>query len=166
MRLAGRVAELFSLGVAMRIRTSIIISKSPSAVWPLLCSSKMDPRIPCFFRLGIPKPMESRLPDGVGGIGARRQCVSQRGVIHQRITHWQENEVLRFQMEDTTLYFRPCVSAIIEEFVLEPVGPDTRLTRTTDIRVSGIASHAKAFIMCAGMKCVHRYVFKNWAKDA
>jgi hypothetical protein len=149
----------------MRVRTSIVIDKPPSEVWPLLCSSKMDPNIPCYFRLGIPKPVECRLPDGAGGVGARRQCISNRGVIQQRITHWQENEVLRFQMEDTTLYFRPCVTSIMEEFVLEPVGKEsTRLTRSTDIAVSGKARHAKALVMGAGMKCVHRYVFRNWAR--
>ena len=119
----------------MRVRTSTTINKPPSAVWPLLCSSKMDTSIPCFFRLGIPKPVECRLPDGVGGVGTRRQCVSDRGVVHQRITHWQEEQLLRFQMEDTTLYFRPCVTAIHEEFVLEPQGSKgTRLTRTTNGR--------------------------------
>ena len=151
----------------MRVRTSVVIAKPPEEVWPLLCSSKMDPNIPCFFRLGIPKPVECRLPDGRGGEGARRQCVSNRGVIHQRITHWQENEILRFQMEDTTLYFRPCVTGIVEEFVLEPVGTDsTRLTRSTDLSVSGRVKFAKALVMCAGMKCVHRYVFENWARKS
>ena len=93
--------------------------------------------------------------------------MSDRGVVHQRITHWQEQQILRFQMEDTTLYFRPCVTAIVEEFTLEPVGSElTRLTRTTEFTVSGPASFAKALVMCVGMKCVHRYVFKNWSRDA
>ncbi len=70
-------------------------------------------------------------------------------------------------MEDTTLYFRPCVTAIVEEFTLELVDCDqTRLTRTTDITVTGVASFAKALVMCAGMRCVHRYVFKNWSREA
>ena len=68
-------------------------------------------------------------------------------------------------MEETNLYFRPCVTAILEEFVLEPVGTaSTKLTRTTDISVTGFASFARSLIMCAGMKCVHRYVFKSWAQ--
>jgi len=151
----------------MRVRTSTIIDKSPAVVWPLLCSSRMDPRVPCVFRLGIPKPVECRLPDGVGGVGARRQCVSDRGIVHQRITHWEEQKILRFRMEDTTLYFRPCVTAIVEEFTLELVDGDrTRLTRTTDITVTGVASFAKALVMCAGMRFVHRYVFKNWSREA
>lgn len=125
----------------------------------------MDPSIPAYFRQGITKPVECRLPDGQGGVGARRQCISNIGVIHQRITHWQAPEILRFQMEDTTLYFRPCVTAIAEEFVLEPVGTcQTKVTRTTDITVTGVGSYVKALVMCTGMKCVHRYVFRNWAK--
>jgi len=149
----------------MRVRTSTIIRKSPAAIWPLLCSSKMDPHVPCFFRLGIPKPVECRLPDGAGGVGARRQCISDRGVIQQRITHWQEGQILRFHMEDTSLYFRPCVTSLTEEFVLEPVSAThTRLTRTTEVRVSGFCRLAKGLIMCAGMKCVHLYVFQNWAR--
>lgn len=149
----------------MRVRTSILLDRPPAVVWPLLCSSRMDPGIPCLFRLGIPKSVECRLPDGAGGVGARRQCVSDRGVVDQRITHWEEARLLRFQMEETTLYFRPCVTAIVEEFTLEPVDfGRTRLTRTTDITVSGFASFAKAWVMCAGTKCVHRYVFKNWAR--
>lgn len=150
----------------MRVRTSIVIDRPAAAVWPLLCSSKMNPRIPCVFRLGIPKPVECRLPDGPGGVGARRQCISHTGTVQQRITHWQEPEILRFEMEDSNLYFRPCVTAMKEEFVLEPVnGESTRLTRTTEIQASGIASSLKALMMCAGIKCVHRYVFKNWSRQ-
>ena len=87
----------------MRIQTSIVLDKPPAEVWPLLCSSRMDPRIPCVFRLGIPKPVECRLPDGAGGVGARRQCVSDRGVVHQRITHREQERVLRFQSQTRSL---------------------------------------------------------------
>ena len=149
----------------MRVRTSVTINKPPAEVWPLLCSSKMDPRIPCYFRLGIPKPLECRLPSGVGGVGAERQCISDRGVVHQRITCWEEGRVLRFQMEDTNIYFRKCVTGIFEEFVLEPVGDgQTVVTRTTRISVSGFGGFFKALVMCSGLKCVHLYVFKNWAR--
>jgi len=149
----------------MQVQTSTVIRKPAETLWPLLCGSRMDPRMPCLFRLGIPKPVECRLPDGVGGVGRRRECVSDRGVVHQRITHWEAPRLLRFQMEDTTLYFRPCVTALQEEFLLEPLGSDvTRLTRTTRLAVTGHCPTAKAIIMCAGMKCVHRYVFRNWAR--
>lgn len=149
----------------MRVRTSIVIQRPPDEVWPLLCSSKMDPRMPCLFRLGIPKPVECRLPDGVGGAGQRRECVSDRGVVRQRITHWEAPRLLRFRMEDTTLYFRPCVTGIEEEFLLEPLGAGaTRLTRTTEIAIIGFCRWGKAIVMGVGMKFVHRYVFRNWKR--
>ena len=149
----------------MKVTTSAILPKPPEEVWPLLCSSQMDPTIPCLFRLGIPKPVECRLPDGVGGVGERRQCISDRGIINQRITAWERPKNLRFRMEDTTLYFRPCVNSITEEFVLTP-GPSstTQITRTTTIEVTGYARFLKALMMCLGMKFIHRYVFANWSR--
>jgi hypothetical protein len=149
----------------MRVRTSVVIGKPAATLWPLLCDSRMDPRMPCFFRLGIPKPVECRLPDGEGRAGARRECVSQRAVVHQRITAWEPARRLQFHMEDTNLHFRPCVSALREEFLLEPLDSErTRLTRTTDLTTTGVFPWAKAMIMAVGLKCVHRYVFRNWAR--
>jgi len=149
----------------MQVITSARLPGPPEKVWPLLCSSRMDPEIPCLFRLGIPKPVECRLPDGTGEVGARRQCTSDKGTINQRITHWEAPNLLRFQMEDTTLYFRPCVNSIVDQFSLTAAdGGATLITRTTTIQVTGFAQRFKALIMCAGMKFVHRYVFKNWSR--
>lgn len=112
----------------------------------------MDTRIPCAFRLGIPKPVECRLPEGERGIGRERQCVSNRGI---------------FKMEDTNLYFRPCVTAIEESFELQALdGKRTRVVRATTLTVVGIGKSLKATIMLAGLKCVHRYVFRNWRRLA
>ncbi|MGC4016872.1 MAG: SRPBCC family protein [Luteolibacter sp.] len=150
-----------------KIRTACVIDAPPEAVWPLLCSSKMDTRIPCAFRLGIPKPVECRLPEGEGGVGRERQCVSNRGIIHQRITCWDAPRCLRFQMEDTNLYFRPCVTSIEEAFELEALdGERTRVVRTTTLAVVGMGRFLKSAIMLAGLKCVHRYVFRNWRRLA
>ena len=111
--------------------------------------------------------MECRLPDGSGGVGKRRQCISDSGVINQRITRWEVSSRLQFQMEDTTLYFRPCVNSIIEEFTLTLHGTSkTKIIRATTFNVTGAASWLKGMGMCIGMKFVHRYVFKNWARTA
>lgn len=149
----------------MRVITKTIIPKPPEELWPLLCSYKMDPKIPCLFRLGIPKPVECRLPDGTGGVGQHRQCISDRGIINQRITQWDEPRILRFEMEDTNLYFRPCVNSITEEFSLNRFGDrQTEITRTTTLETTGFAASLKKLIMCIGMKFIHRYVFKNWSR--
>jgi hypothetical protein len=149
----------------MRVQTSTLIGKPPAVLWPLLCASKMEVRRPWLFWFGIPKPVECRLPKGHGGVGQRRECVSDRGLIQQRITHWEAPQCLRFEMESTTVYFRPCVAGIAEEFVLATVGANaTRITRTTRIEIIGPGRWLKAALMWLGTKGVHRYVFLNWAR--
>lgn len=148
----------------MRLQTSVIIRQPAEKIWPLLCSSKMDGALCCPFRLGVPKPVECRLPAGQGGVGAERQCISTQGVIRQRITEWSPPNRLRFEMEDTNLYFRPCVSAIVEEFTLTEINGGTRLTRTTRVTVTGRMIPIKSLALGIGLKFVHLYVFRNWRR--
>jgi hypothetical protein len=85
-----------------------VIGKKPEIVWPLLCNSKMTESAPLLFKFCIPKPVECRLKTGVGAVGSERQCVSNLGIINQRITCWEENRRLAFEMKDTDLYFGMC----------------------------------------------------------
>jgi hypothetical protein len=149
----------------MRVTTFAMLPGPPEEVWPLLCASRMDPQMPCAFRFGIPKPVECRLPDGQGGVGARRQCLSDHGVVNQRITHWERPRLLRFHMEDTTLYFGPCVTSMVEEFELSE-GPcsTTRIRRTTTLQLGGFLRRFRGLLLCLGIKLIHRYVFRNWAR--
>ena len=149
----------------MKVRTSAFINKPPDEVWPLLCGSKMDDQIPLQFRLGIPKPVECRLKGGTGGVGGERQCVSDRGVINQRITEWVQNRRLKFEMKDTDMYFGKCVTSIKENFDLAEHGArGTMITRTTEFKVKGWFGLCKSALIWIGLKNVHLYVFKNWAK--
>jgi len=148
----------------MQVVTTAIIPKPPTELWPLLCGSKMDPEIPCLFRLGIPKPVECRLPSGNVGVGEARTCVSDSGIINQRITIREPPRTLYFEMIDSNLYFRPCVTSISERFELEPYSlSSTRITRATSIQLTGVAPWLKGLIMFIGMKTVHKYVFRNWS---
>lgn len=70
----------------MKIISRATLPGSPEEIWPLLCSSKMEAGSACLFRLGLPRPVECRFPEGSGGVGKERQCVSNLGVIRQRIT--------------------------------------------------------------------------------
>lgn len=151
----------------MQIRTSTVIAASAECVWPLLCDSKMQGSLPCVFRLGVPQPLECRLVEGQGGVGASRQCISRQGVVNQRIVHWQPPLSLKFEMVDSNLYFRRCVRYICEEFCLQPLdGGQTVLTRTTTIKAEGFAAVLKELLLCLGLKVVHLYVFKNWRRLA
>jgi hypothetical protein len=116
------------------------------------------------FRLGLPRPVECRLPDGSGGVGARRECVSVEGVVHQEITQWQPPRRLAFRMIETNLLQRHVCSAIIEQFDLEDVGGGmTRITRTTEVTMRPGIRRCAAIFVRIGLMNIHRYVFKNWA---
>ena len=77
---------------------------------------------------------------------------------------FRSSRLLRFEMVDTTLYFRPCVTAMREQFELYALpGGGTRITRTTEIQLRGFCKPGKGLLMWAGLKQVHRFVFQNWA---
>lgn len=144
----------------MKIRTSTIIKTSRERLWPLLTNSEMS--VPGCFCLGVPKPVECRLPDGEGDVGASRQCVSDRGVVNQEITTWQQPEQLRFEMVNTDHDWSPCVESITEQFDLEDISNGTRITRTTTLRAKGYFRPLKELGFYFGLKRVHYFVFKNW----
>lgn len=147
----------------MKIQTKAILPKPPHAVWPLLCNSHMDEHIPCLFRFGIPKPVECKLPPGEGGVGLARQCISDQGKMNQKITVWEKDKKLCFEMKDTDMYFGACVTSIKEQFELLPLeNNQTQITRTTEFQVSGFLKIPKSLLIWIGLKNVHRYVFKNW----
>lgn len=148
----------------MKIRSTVHFAEPPESVWPLLCESRMDTRRCAPFRLGVPKPVACRLPSGRGHEGAERQCVSERGVIRQRILEWSPPHRLRFAMESVEPNFLPGVTDLQETFTLEATGTGTRLTRTTRLHARGRAACFKAALMSVGLKFVHLYVFRNWRR--
>lgn len=147
----------------MKLQTSCTFSASPAQLWPLLFHSKMDDRKPCHFLFGLPKPVECRLAEGSGGVGATRECISDKGLIRQTILEWVPEQRLQFEMRETSIYFGPCVDTIIETFVLEPLGHDTTMiTRTTRFTLKPRARLWASIPMWIGLKSIHRYVFRNW----
>ncbi|MEV3936414.1 hypothetical protein AB0K52_10605 [Glycomyces sp. NPDC049804] len=67
----------------MRVRTSRTLPLPIESLWTMLCDSRMTeaPRSP-LFHLGLPRPVECRLPDGSGGVGQSRECMAANGSVH------------------------------------------------------------------------------------
>jgi hypothetical protein len=151
----------------MIIRTVWHFRQPPRVIWPLLCNARMEPTASCLFGLGVPQPEQCRLPEGHGGVGNTRQCVSDRGVIEQTILVWDEPHHLAFSMDRSDLYFRSCVPSIVDDFELVPTPQGgTRATRTTSVTVLGWFRWAKGTALRVGLKKVHRFVFGNWERLA
>jgi hypothetical protein len=150
----------------LTVRTRWSFRTPASAVWPLICNSRMDPSSSPLFELGVPRPIECRVPDGTGGVGSERECVSDQGVVHQRILEWTPEKHLSFRMERTDIGFRPLVDGLMDSFDFAPTKRGVTLTRTTRVWVRGRFPCAKEFLLFVGLKHVHRYVFRNWQRLA
>ncbi|YCM45829.1 hypothetical protein V2O64_07350 [Verrucomicrobiaceae bacterium 227] len=148
----------------MKIQTTSVIEASREKLWPLLTNSRMD--VPAWFCLGVPQPKACELPNEIGGVGAERRCISDRGTVIQRITEWSPPARLRFKMLTTDHTWGPCVESLEEDFHLETLNSGTRITRTTTIKATGIFAKLKELGFYSGLKRVHLYVFKNWRTSA
>ncbi len=150
----------------MIVRTTRVIAKPPAALWPLLCSSRMDGTPVCRLGLGIPTPLACRLASGRGGLGARRQCISDQGLTEQRITVWEPERALAFRMERTGAAYGRLLQAMEDRFDLVAVAAGTRITRTTVFQVrAGPCPWGRAAVIAMGLKRVHVHVFANWSRS-
>ena len=150
-------------GRALRVTTTRIVPLPPDDAWRLLCDSRLQlrPLCPVFF-LGAPRPHECTLPSGVGAVGAERECRSEQGAVHQRITVWEPPSRLRFHMESTTLGFDRYVEELTDEFTLTAHRRGTSVTRTTTVVARGGLKSLRYAAVLVGLKSVHRFVFRNW----
>ncbi|MFC4336256.1 SRPBCC family protein [Salininema proteolyticum] len=148
----------------MKVRTSHPIPKPIEAVWPLLCDSRTTlPHRSLLFRLGLPRPVECRLPDGEGGVGQQRECVSADGSVTQEITAWEPPYRLEFRMVRTNLIHRLFTDEVVERFELESIAAgSTQVTRTTTVKLKKPFFLACPFVKL-GVRTVHRFVITNWA---
>ncbi len=149
----------------MLIRTRRPFRSPAGVVWPLLCNSKMDRSNSLLFRLGVPQPLECRLPAG-DGVGAERECVSDQGTVHQRILEWVPERALAFRMETNDLPSAKGIEAIEDRFEIEPIRSGVAVYRQTRVQVAADYPWLKRLELRLGLKQVHRYVFRNWQRLA
>ena len=148
----------------MQVQTIKKFKASPDKLWPLLFNSKMDDRQPCYFLCGLPKPIECRLADE-GGVGGTRECVSDKGTIVQEILEWEPNSKLSFQLNQTDIYFGPCVKSIVETFEITKISEhESQISRRTNFRIRSPFGFFLSIPMVIGLKAIHNYVFRNWKR--
>ncbi len=114
------------------------------------------------FKFGIPKPRRCELPDKVGRVDGIRVCVSDQGVIRQRITEWDAGRSLGFEMVETNIGFYRWVASLKDHFSIESAGTSSWVTRSTEVRFRGWMGVAMSWATWVGLKVVHYYVFQNW----
>ena len=134
----------------MVVTTCFDFSHKADVLWPLLFGSKMIlPGSSPLFCFGLPKPVECRLGEGEdGGVDGTRECVSDKGVITQKITVWEPNKRLVFHMVNTNIYFKSTIPEIEDDFTLKEMdNGQTRICRVTTYKVNGWFKPIKHFLI-------------------
>jgi len=150
----------------LTVRTRQTFACSASTVWSLMCNSRMDDTTTLLFKLGVPQPVQCRVVDGKGGVGGERECISDQGVVHQRILVWMPEKCLAFRMESTDMNFRKYVRDIADTFELVATTAGVVVTRTTRVSTQGRSQFFRRLPLFVSLKQVHRYVFRNWERLA
>ena len=150
----------------VHVMSEIQIAASPSTVWAPLCDADMPATAPCEFglgRFGPPRPLRCELPDGTGGVGATRRCVSDRGAVLQRITEWREGERLAFELVAEDAGLGAHVSAMRDAFELAPgIHGGTRLIRRTELVPRGPCPRLRGLALTVAVRRVHRFTMRGF----
>jgi len=148
------------------VRTQHSFDHTAGAVWSLMCNSQMEDSASLLFKLGVPKPIQCRVTDNRPGVGSERECVSDQGVVRQRILVWAPAKCLSFRMESTDMPFRKHVRDLVDTFDLESARGGVVVTRTTQVWTQGRFQFVERFALYISLKKVHRFVFGNWERLA
>lgn len=148
------------------VRTSWNYASPAGSIWPLLCNSKMDGSGAFLFRFGLPRPLQCRLPGGNGGTGSERECISDRGTIHQKILVWEPERKLSFRMERSDYSIFSGISGIKDTFDMAPIAGGVKVSRKTEVTLEGRLLILKKIALFFGLRQIHSYVFRNWEKGS
>jgi hypothetical protein len=112
--------------------TETTIAASPQRIWDSLARmEKLDGPRPFLLRAGLPTPTSCEL-DNLG-VGGRRVCYFDSGIIAQEVTDWRSPEFMGLRITESTLPGRHWLSFIDSSYELFPDGAQTKVVRQTKI---------------------------------
>lgn len=151
------------------VSTSISIAAPVERVWTYLCDASMPTAAPWCFSLGVPTPKECTIVGESSGVGAHRQCRTNKGFIDQQITEWVPPKRLTFVARSDTIGMYKHVKSMQDTFLLEQTEKSgTKLTRLTQFESAGIFAPIKSWLIGITIRRLHRFVmvgFKTLAEE-
>lgn len=145
------------------VLTSVSIAAPATRVWKFLCDASMPTAAPWCFKLGVPTPNECTIVGETTGIGAHRQCRTNKGFVDQRVTEWIPPKKLSFVATSDTIGMYRHVKAMQDTFLLEESGKAvTVLTRRTEFETSGAFAPIKAWLFRMVVRRLHKYVMEGF----
>jgi len=140
--------------------TETTVVASPERVWELVAEmQKLDGPRPFLLRAGLPTPMRCELDHA--GVGGRRVCYFDRGIIAQEVTTWQRPSVMGLRVTESTLPGRHWLTFVDASYELFPEGGKTRIVRHTTIGTRLYPRWYWRPLERWGVTSEHEFVFSN-----
>jgi len=140
--------------------TETILAMSPERSWDLVAEMhKLDGPRPFLLRCGLPTPKRCELDHA--GVGGRRVCYFDSGIIAQEVTNWQRPTYMGLRVTESTLPGRHWLSFIDASYELTAEGTGTRIVRHTTIGTRLYPRWYWRPLERWGVTSEHEFVFSN-----
>jgi hypothetical protein len=159
---AGQVEDrLASSDRIETVTTTRTVLATPEQVWAKILSiDEVSGIEPFLLRIGLPVPKSCTLKGS--GVGARRVCHFETGVIEEEVTNWEPGRRLDVRIIRSTLPGRHWLRFERASYELEPLSPTaTRLTRATTISTKLRPGWYWRYMEAMGVQAEHRYLLDS-----
>lgn len=143
------------------VTTTRTLLASPEEIWTRILSlDEVSGTKPFLLRIGLPVPTSCTMEGS--GVGARRVCYFETGMIEEEVTNWEPGRRLDLRIVRSTLPGRHWLDFEGASYQFERLSPtETRLTRTTTISSKLRPGWYWRFFEDMGVQAEHRYVFDS-----
>jgi hypothetical protein len=159
---AGKIEDRLATEERLEtITTSHVVLAKPEQVWErILGIDEVSGKKPLLLRIGLPVPTSCSMEGN--GIGAKRVCHFETGVIEEEVTNWEPGRRLDLRIVRSTLPGRHWLRFESATYEMEPISPtETRLIRTTTISSKLRPGWYWRYLEAVGVQAEHRYVFDS-----
>jgi hypothetical protein len=140
--------------------TETTLSTSPDVAWDLVAQMhKLDGPRPFLLRAGLPNPTRCELDHP--GVGGKRVCYFDCGIIAQEVTDWRKPTYMGLRITESTLPGRHWLKFIDASYELCPVGAQTKVVRNTTIGTRLYPRWYWRPLERWGVVSEHEFVFSN-----
>ena len=140
--------------------TETTVAASPERTWDLVAQmQKLDGPRPFLLRAGLPTATRCELDHA--GVGGRRVCYFDSGIIAQEVTDWQRPSYMGLHITENTLPGRHWLTFIDASYELSAEGAQTRVVRHTTIGTRLYPRWYWRPLERWGVTSEHEFVFSN-----
>lgn len=112
--------------------SSVSVPVTPEKTWDLIKSiERVDTQKPLMLAIGLPVPQSCTLDKE--GVGGKRICYFNQGIIAQEITEWNPPRFMKVKITESTLPGRHWLKFVDASWEFMPQGDKTLVIRTTTI---------------------------------